>query len=736
MVFPRWLPILALLLPATAGAQRYLVHTYSETDGLPSTVVRSVVQDPSGLIWIATRAGIASYDGARWTRHTVAEGLLEADQAHLSVDEQGRIWAVALHTPVRVAYYEGGEWKQIPGPGDTSRGQVLAFATVSGQGLDHILVTLSSGELWCRCGGNWHRNPIESRPSAVVAHGDHAFVGTDRGLRVLDLRPDGAAPADVEVPAGGVRGLARDPDTGALWVVGSHWIGLLRDDRFTTEWTGENFGLPASWGVVAAEADGAGGLYFGNPVRLLHYRPGHDPEPLGLANGLISEGASSLLLDAEHNLWVGGLRGLSKIASFRFATWDSEHGLQDDEVTVICRRRSGEIVLGHPKGLTFWGDPFRRVPIANPAVVERVLGISEGTDGTLWVAAHLGGLGEIAPDGTMTMHASPAGPASPVMSVLADSRGRLWIGSGASNPLLMREDGDREDGEWKRIDLPIPSGQNAYTRRILKAESGTIYVATHGAAAFRVDESGAHPLAPDGAGGAGGADHPSSSTYTVLEHGDDTVWVGTLDGLYRVDDGAMIRETRPRIDRPVYLAFHDKSGNAWFGTDNGVYRWNGDTLRHFTVRDGLSGREVNRAAGLAAPDGSVWIGTSSGLSVYRPDRDVSRPRGPLVTITSLDVDGSVHPSDSPVELTTDAGTLLFSFRAISFVDETAVRFRTRLEGFDAGWSEAVLLPQRSVRYTNVPPGSYRMHVRAIDAAGAESPVASSAPITIRPPLLH
>jgi signal transduction histidine kinase/CheY-like chemotaxis protein len=212
--------------------------------------------------------------------------------------------------------------------------------------------------------------------------------------------------------------------------------------------------------------------------------------------------------------------------------------------------------------------------------------------------------------------------------------------------------------------------------------------------------------------------------------------VGTLAGLYREERGALVPETRPRIDRPVYLAFEDGAGDAWFGTDHGVYRWDGTDLRHYTVRDGLAGQEVNRAAGLAAPDGGVWIGTSRGLSVYRRDLDVPRPRGPVVELTSLDVDGNVMPAGDGAELVADGGTLLFHFRAISFIDEEGVRFRTRLEGFDADWSGPGPLPQRTVRYTNVPPGAYRMHVQAIDVAGAESAVASSGPIVIRPPLLQ
>ena len=39
-------------------AQRYQVRAYSEADGLPSAAIYDVAQDPSGRIWLVTRAGL------------------------------------------------------------------------------------------------------------------------------------------------------------------------------------------------------------------------------------------------------------------------------------------------------------------------------------------------------------------------------------------------------------------------------------------------------------------------------------------------------------------------------------------------------------------------------------------------------------------------------------------------------------------------------------------------------
>lgn len=68
--------LLLSLLALVPGvhAQRLHVHTYSEEDGLPSSMVWAITQDRDGLMWFATRAGVVSYDGLRWTRYGRDQG--------------------------------------------------------------------------------------------------------------------------------------------------------------------------------------------------------------------------------------------------------------------------------------------------------------------------------------------------------------------------------------------------------------------------------------------------------------------------------------------------------------------------------------------------------------------------------------------------------------------------------------------------------------------------------------
>ncbi|MFZ4550136.1 MAG: ligand-binding sensor domain-containing protein, partial [Bacteroidales bacterium] len=63
-----------------------------------------------------------------------------------------------------------------------------------------------------------------------------------------------------------------------------------------------------------------------------------------------------------------------------------------------------------------------------------------------------------------------------------------------------------------------------------------------------------------------------------------------------------------QIDRNIRSIFQDKQGNYWFGTNgDGVYCYNGKTLNHFTVKDGLSNNQVQSIQ--EDNYGNIWFGT-------------------------------------------------------------------------------------------------------------------------------
>ena len=75
--------------------------------------------------------------------------------------------------------------------------------------------------------------------------------------------------------------------------------------------------------------------------------------------------------------------------------------------------------------------------------------------------------------------------------------------------------------------------------------------------------------------------------------------------------------------------------------------------------------------------------------MYRQDLDVGLPPGPLVRLRNVDVHQD-HWGNNRVG---------FEFAALSFSNELAVRYRTRLLGYEKDWSAAT--SDTRIRYTNL-----------------------------------
>jgi PAS domain S-box-containing protein len=723
--------VLGLVLVAAAPvlAQRYHVRHYTGSSGLPSSTVRGIVQDAEGRMWLATRGGIASYDGSRWVFYGTDDGLPSTEQAHLVFDSRGTLWSTSYVTPARPAYFDGETWHPIPQPESAGpKHYVTSFAVADHDGRTVMLAGTSAGWLHFWDGEAWKGMRAvdewaDPRVRSIEVVGAKFFIGTAEGLKMLD-------PGKIEdplevlssVPTGGVSGVEFDPGHDRLWLVGGDWIGRFEDDRFTLLADGLDFQFLPDSKELVTEADRVGGLYFGNPTGAYYFHPDSGLEKLDAGSGLIAEGTTSLLLDREDNLWIGGMRGITKIISRRFASYDQEHGLFADEVTAAHELRSGAVVLGHPGGLTYLEDPPRTVLFPGHELEGRVLDLAEDGAGTLWIAATWRGLLAIDPSGNQRHFGTEEGLSRAVTSVLIDSAEQQWVGTSDG---LYRRRGER----YEMAELPSPSPPTPpYVRRLYEGPSRAIYVATRTAGVYRLGQGGIEQWSAP-------ADEGANSVYSVFERHDGGVWVGTNTGLHQFAAGRLERviPPGPAIDRPVYFIIEDSRERIWFGTDTGALRWDGNALAAFSIREGLIGAETNRAGGMLDSSGRIWIGTDRGVSVYREEFDLPRPMPPTVELLELEAGGETAPLYEDRWLGHDHNALVFRFRAISFTDEDRVRFRYRLDGFESEWQEPRLLPHREIRYTHLPPGRYRLLLQAVDVESHSSEQVVSPAIVIRRP---
>jgi len=725
---------LVFLAPGSA-AQSFFTRTYEENDGLVNSTVYDLAQDASGRMWFATSGGISVYDGAAWTSHTSGTGLPAQDVRCIRVDAEGRIWAVGSNPAWILMCFDGRSWASFPFPPSAAVSYCTALA-VRPEGREvRVAVGTSGSGIFVFDGIRWRTitktgGLAGSEVRNIIPYQGGFLVATEKGLswageNSIENRWAGVDP----LLAGDIRGAAVEAASGGdvIWLLGSRWLGIFQDGRLRILRRENPLLFSSNFPAAKVLPDGKGGLFFGNPVSIFYYDPSSaSAYPLGVRNGLIAEGAAALFLDRESNVWIGGFRGVSRISSRRFHNYRSAQGLLEDEVTAIQAFGDGVVAFGHNFGLTIWdGRELRKIalkakPDAPPGQI-RVLDLAGDDRGGLWLAAASLGLGSLEGNDRIRWRDVPGNPTHPVTSVVFDENRRLWIAQ--SDALFQLRKG-------RPVEVFPGMFKGCYIRKIVAARGGLLFVATTKHGLFRWDGSSWTRSSGDEASGV-------SNVFSVYLDSNGRTLVGTLAGLRLLagDRLDLFSENGFEIRRPVYLILEDRAGRLWFGTDNGVVRWDGRTRRDFTKAEGLAGREVNRSAGMIDSLGRIWIGTNTGASCYRENFDLGPDDvpPPTVSITGLDVNGTPADLSAEIVLGYRENNLMFHFQGTSFINEGALRFESYLAGFDKTWGAEYAAADRRIRYTNLPAGSYVFHLRAKNALGTRSEAVSSPVIRIRNP---
>ncbi|MFT7462393.1 MAG: ligand-binding sensor domain-containing protein, partial [Pseudohongiellaceae bacterium] len=349
---------LVLVLAPKLPAQTYQVQRFTETEGLPSTGLRSIAQDPDGVLWLTTRAGLVSFDGHRFEEFP--QQTLAQSPVRLLIDEQGVQYCVPTDLGREFLVGLPGQQRSIATPLAWKEGAEVLRALLWPRptGTELAIATKQDGVwLWSEALG-W-RVFTEGLPEqlwAMDATSDELYVGGDQGI--ARLNGDSWQPLGVTLP-GGVLGLSLDQLDGELrvWCMGDDWLGVIDGGRYEHFLNLPDFGfadraLREKLGLLTMP-DGVGGLWFGGSGSLVRYdgRAKALRAPFRLFGGG-GQGATALFRDRDSNVWVANERGLVRIPSLRFENWQASHGLLENEVTALLQRNPGQLLLGHNNGVS------------------------------------------------------------------------------------------------------------------------------------------------------------------------------------------------------------------------------------------------------------------------------------------------------------------------------------------------------------------------------------------------
>jgi len=194
----------------------------------------------------------------------------------------------------------------------------------------------------------------------------------------------------------------------------------------------------------------------------------------------------------------------------------------------------------------------------------------------------------------------------------------------------------------------------------------------------------------------------------------------------------------------TYNILKDKSGNLWISTNHGISRYNPKTrqFRIFGQSDGLKIDEFNSGAAFQSPDGEMLFGGMGGVVGFYPDslRESANSYGlqPLI-ITDFKVSGiprlfqkAVYDMDT-VSLKKGEDNFQLSFACIDFKNADKIKYRYQLFGEDVTFTQTDH-QHRFINYANLKPGDYRLEIEATNSIGEWSSKKSL--VILIPPLLY
>ncbi len=726
----RWsgLALLAFLVLTCAvlPAQEYNFRYFGVAEGLNNLAVRQIYQDHVGFIWVSTENGIFRYDGDRFEEFGEAQGMPATSGAAFGDAPDG---SLLVGGGFGLYHLVGARFEKLQVP----------FKTVSwGQGIQ------SDGK-------------------------GHTYIGTDSGLMELYSEP-GKEQFEVrtfpQVPGTSkpyVDGILLDGNV--IWYGCGH--GLCRMDDKGTRVLGRESGLPDT-PLLEIRKDGSGNLWvraknsgtFELPLGQTKFHEADLPFAAGAIGGVpaIDSGGRILLPSPDGLLIHDGKQGWQKV--------DRSSGLRGTVYSAFEDRQHSLWIGLAGRGLARWQGyrEWENYTVASGLPSDTVYEILPRPDGTLWVATEGGLLRGSRLQYGIAWTRVPGLTGFPVHSLQADPRGDLWIGTethgaarmdartghlqwfgdeqGLSGKAAYKLRFDREQRLWAATDTGLFMAPAPYKKfsRVTELPSTRIWAVTQ---------------ASDGtlwAGGAGGlfeyaagswknytrADGLSNTEILSLGAGPNgTLWIGYrygggIDRIHPTARGVAIDKSvqRPGTNGLVYFLKFDASGRLWAGTERGVDLWDGSHWSHFDSSNGLVWDDCDLNAFAEEPDGTVWIGTSGGLSRFKPLPHNSSDAPLDVVFTKLVIGGKDVSGQRTPSFKIHANSLVARYSALNVARENEVLFRYQLEGAHSTWVETT---QRELQFAQLSPATYRLDVEARRNDGIWSPHRAEFSFQVLPP---
>lgn len=787
--------LLAILLPAAAQLPGDLkITNFDGSTGFYSRIVRDILRDSRGFLWLGTTDGLYRYDGYTFRNYRRQAG-----------DSTG----IPSNNINRLA--EGADHKIWIGH---AKGYVSCFDPATGIFRTYPL--------------RYQGKPMDAGISMILPDRDNrVWIGINRkGLWQLDAASGKIEPQekildsqgwikDKELIKTNTISAAVEAKNGGLWLA-THYGLFFFDTQSKTIQPLRDKALDLSVfrsdDFISVIADGdllwlgswAGGLTRYNTVTHTwkNYKI-NQKETEKYTTNIVS----SVSLRNSGSLWISSNdRGLGifdkEKEKFSFYSDDPQH--RNDIPASLCFKaepdKYGNIWLIHEWGLTRIQPRenqfhYTYVPVSKTDNKEfYYLRDRLEDDDNIYISTQLAdglqvinkktGIQKHFPVKTMRDQEN----FQVMFHLLKDSRGKIWV---VTRDYIYQYDKSKQKLEMIPQPEPESKGSGWY-QSIAEGRDGHIWITSAGHGLYEYDpEKGTyrnHVHDPSNT-----SSIHSNRITAVTTDAKGRVWAGGPGGGLSYYDpqtkkfsSYTFRKTGTAEDagNVIITLFTDRSGNVWAGTDDGLISIDAKknepvVAKVFTVQEGLRGDAVYAIVQDAY--GNIWVTTSTSLCMINTrtgrissivlQKDVIRSiaantyvtatankvhvlthsgyysfdpatfhqaqQDSVITITSFRVRDREYYYEKELstkgKLSLGANDNLFSFEfaVLDYSQSDDRQYTYMLEGFDKSWINSG--NRRYVSYTNIPAGDYVFRVKALNAYGDTKSGVVSIPVHVDGP---
>ncbi len=651
-------------------------------DALPSNMIRGIVEDAAGGIWIASSLGLCLFlENGKFETYTSApeniETLSSPNIKAIDYDEDGYIWVA------------------------TSNG--LNRFDVKTKKNKRISVTDKSDGI------------VANSLQAVFSDSkDRIWIGTrDNGLYIYVKKLDNF----VHYPPGNTPETVSDARIQTITedIFGNFWIGTYEHglNLYNSEtgkfseisYSKDNPNSLSNNTIETIIEDNAANLWVGTRgggINILDLKPAKFSNIDLQTLKLNSNSVQSIEKETETVLWLGTKSGLVR--------YDTQNGKQT--------------VYSADKKVGSLGDDRIRALLFD--------------DGRLWVGTYERGLYVVNTQGSENKKFINIGAGNKsennlvsqgINTLARTDDGSIWVG---------HIDGLSKINYQSETNYTVQTYSNSkdeakvlsddYVTDIFQDSKGLIWILTSGGLNLYRPATNDFEQIYNRKEGSQKAEETDNSFTQMFETHDGRLWIGTAGAgllLFNPDAKTFTRPIKTSKAMSNIMSISaDKSGNLWLSTSDGISKLDINTLAtaSYGIDDGLKETGFNRNSALRMRNGTLLFGHISGYTVIRPENIKLNEHKPKVVLTDFKIfnksifqNKNSFASELPenilnINLTYNDYVVAFDFAALDLTKPDANKFAYMLEGYKDEWIE--FGTQHQFMFTNLPAGKYILRVKA------------------------